>query len=48
MVSPLTGPAGNVEFLVHGRKGVTVSAPMVGRLLSDAVDEADATPIEPR
>ena len=37
---PLTGPAGNVEFLVHARKGFTAAAPTVGRLLSDAVDEA--------
>jgi 23S rRNA (cytidine1920-2'-O)/16S rRNA (cytidine1409-2'-O)-methyltransferase len=40
MVSPLTGPAGNVEFLVHGRKGIEVPAPAVGRILSGAVDEA--------
>jgi 23S rRNA (cytidine1920-2'-O)/16S rRNA (cytidine1409-2'-O)-methyltransferase len=41
MVSPLTGPAGNVEFLVHARKGSAGAAPMdVGRLLSDTVDEA--------
>jgi 23S rRNA (cytidine1920-2'-O)/16S rRNA (cytidine1409-2'-O)-methyltransferase len=26
MVSPLTGPAGNVEFLVHARKGATAEA----------------------
>jgi 23S rRNA (cytidine1920-2'-O)/16S rRNA (cytidine1409-2'-O)-methyltransferase len=41
MVSPLTGPAGNVEFLVHARKGVDRDAALdVGRLLSDAVLEA--------
>jgi 23S rRNA (cytidine1920-2'-O)/16S rRNA (cytidine1409-2'-O)-methyltransferase len=41
MVSPLTGPAGNVEFLVHGRKGARHHEPFdVGRLLTDAVDEA--------
>jgi len=42
MVSPLTGAAGNVEFLVHARKG---AAPLdeavdADRLLSDAVSEA--------
>ena len=43
MVSPLTGPAGNVEFLVHGRKGAAGAPPAdVGRLLSGAVDEATA------
>jgi hypothetical protein len=47
MVSPLTGPAGNVEFLVHARKGPTTDhaaatdhALDVGRLLSDTVSEA--------
>jgi 23S rRNA (cytidine1920-2'-O)/16S rRNA (cytidine1409-2'-O)-methyltransferase len=41
MVSPLTGPAGNVEFLVHARKGVPADqTPDLGRLLSDAVSEA--------
>jgi 23S rRNA (cytidine1920-2'-O)/16S rRNA (cytidine1409-2'-O)-methyltransferase len=41
MVSPLTGPAGNVEFLVHARKGGAVTEPAaVDRLLSDAVSEA--------
>ncbi len=41
MVSPLTGPAGNVEFLVHARKGAPgASADDVGRLLGLAVDEA--------
>jgi 23S rRNA (cytidine1920-2'-O)/16S rRNA (cytidine1409-2'-O)-methyltransferase len=41
MASPLTGPAGNVEFLVHARKGH--SAPdqdEVARLLSAAVSDA--------
>jgi 23S rRNA (cytidine1920-2'-O)/16S rRNA (cytidine1409-2'-O)-methyltransferase len=43
MVSPLTGPAGNVEFLVHARKGAARDqADDVGRLLSAAVDEATA------
>jgi 23S rRNA (cytidine1920-2'-O)/16S rRNA (cytidine1409-2'-O)-methyltransferase len=46
MVSPLTGPAGNVEFLIHGQKGAApdhVGAGHdadVGRLLTEAVDEA--------
>ena len=47
MVSPLTGPAGNVEFLVHARKGLRPDhgeaadhAPDLGRLLSDTVGEA--------
>jgi 23S rRNA (cytidine1920-2'-O)/16S rRNA (cytidine1409-2'-O)-methyltransferase len=41
MVSPLTGPAGNVEFLVHARKGAPRQAEdVVGRLLSTAVSEA--------
>jgi hypothetical protein len=41
MVSPLTGPAGNVEFLVHARKGAAAhQADDVGRLLSDIVGEA--------
>jgi 23S rRNA (cytidine1920-2'-O)/16S rRNA (cytidine1409-2'-O)-methyltransferase len=41
MVSPLTGPAGNVEFLVHARKGA-VPAGERGRdrLLTSAVAEA--------
>jgi hypothetical protein len=41
MVSPLTGPAGNVEFLVHARKGAAAEqADDVGRLLDDTVGEA--------
>jgi len=45
MVSPLTGPAGNVEFLVHARKGPALDgagleADAVGRILSATVDEA--------
>jgi len=41
MVSPLTGPAGNVEFLVHACKGTAGDPALdVGRLLSDAVHEA--------
>jgi len=47
MVSPLTGPAGNVEFLVHVRKGIAPPAGTVGRLLSDVVDEAVSRPPEP-
>jgi 23S rRNA (cytidine1920-2'-O)/16S rRNA (cytidine1409-2'-O)-methyltransferase len=43
MVSPLTGPAGNVEFLVHARKGADRrDDDVVGRLLSAAVSEAVA------
>jgi 23S rRNA (cytidine1920-2'-O)/16S rRNA (cytidine1409-2'-O)-methyltransferase len=41
MVSPLTGPAGNVEFLVHARKGAAADqVDEVGRLLSETVGEA--------
>jgi len=46
MVSPLTGPAGNIEFLVHARKGAAAAQlaaaqpAEVGRLLVAAVDEA--------
>jgi len=45
MVSPLTGPAGNIEFLVHARKGAApADADAVGRLLSAAVVEAAGPP----
>jgi hypothetical protein len=41
MVSPLTGPAGNVEFLLHARKGVAAAQGAdVGRLLDETVGEA--------
>ena len=43
MASPLTGPAGNVEFLVHARKGHAWPAPdsdQVAALFSAAVSEA--------
>jgi 23S rRNA (cytidine1920-2'-O)/16S rRNA (cytidine1409-2'-O)-methyltransferase len=40
MVSPLTGPAGNVEFLLHARKGIGAEAEDGGRLLRATVDEA--------
>jgi 23S rRNA (cytidine1920-2'-O)/16S rRNA (cytidine1409-2'-O)-methyltransferase len=40
MASPLTGPAGNVEFLVHARKGAAgCPGEEVAALLSDAVSE---------
>jgi 23S rRNA (cytidine1920-2'-O)/16S rRNA (cytidine1409-2'-O)-methyltransferase len=43
MVSPLTGPAGNVEFLVHARRDAAADpAHEVARLIADAVDEATA------
>ena len=43
MVSPLTGPAGNVEFLVHVRKGAApAEEDVVDRLLQAAVSEAVA------
>jgi 23S rRNA (cytidine1920-2'-O)/16S rRNA (cytidine1409-2'-O)-methyltransferase len=43
MVSPLTGPAGNVEFLVHTRKGAEpAEEDAVDRLLEVAVSEAVA------
>jgi 23S rRNA (cytidine1920-2'-O)/16S rRNA (cytidine1409-2'-O)-methyltransferase len=42
MVSPLTGSAGNVEFLVHARKGVAgQDAGEAAALFSAAVSEAD-------
>jgi 23S rRNA (cytidine1920-2'-O)/16S rRNA (cytidine1409-2'-O)-methyltransferase len=45
MPSPLTGPAGNVEFLVHARKGHAAPAPdVVTALLSAAVSEAGGPP----
>ena len=45
MASPLTGPAGNVEFLVHARKGYAAPASgEVTALLSAAVSEAGGTP----
>jgi 23S rRNA (cytidine1920-2'-O)/16S rRNA (cytidine1409-2'-O)-methyltransferase len=41
MASPLTGPAGNVEFLVHARKGHAVpDQDEVAGLLSAAVSDA--------
>jgi len=47
MVSPLTGSAGNVEFLVHARKGVAqTTAAEVAALLAAAVSEADG-PVPP-
>ncbi len=51
MVSPLTGPAGNVEFLLHARTGAPRTADatadatedsVVGRLVTAAVSEAVA------
>ncbi len=39
MVSPLTGPAGNVEFLVHAQKGAVTPQDVS---LSDLVDSAVA------
>ena len=45
MASPLIGPAGNVEFLVHARKGHAAPASgEVTALLSAAVSEAGGTP----
>jgi 23S rRNA (cytidine1920-2'-O)/16S rRNA (cytidine1409-2'-O)-methyltransferase len=42
MASPLTGAAGNVEFLLHARKGVPGSdADEAAALLSAAVSEAE-------
>ena len=47
MVSPLTGSAGNVEFLVHARKGMAQeTAAEVAALLAAAVSEADG-PVPP-
>ena len=45
MVSPLTGSAGNVEFLVHARKGTAGNETgEAAALLSAAVSEADGPP----
>jgi hypothetical protein len=47
MVSPLTGSAGNVEFLLHARKGTAGDeAGEAAALLSAAVSEADG-PLPP-
>jgi hypothetical protein len=41
MVSPLIGPAGNVEFVLHAQKGAAAAGiPDVHLLLSDVVNEA--------
>ncbi len=43
MASPLTGPAGNVEFLVHARKGQAApTEAAIAALLSTAVGEGSA------
>ena len=48
MVSPLTGPAGNVEFLVHARKGAPgADEAGIAALLSAAVSEAAGHPYPP-
>ena len=48
MASPLIGPAGNVEFLVHARKGVPGPSPdRVAALLGAAVSEAEGHPFPP-
>ena len=45
MASPLTGAAGNVEFLLHARKGTPGrDADEAAALLSAAVSEAEGTP----
>jgi 23S rRNA (cytidine1920-2'-O)/16S rRNA (cytidine1409-2'-O)-methyltransferase len=36
MASPLTGPAGNVEFLLHARRGGSPRAPDVGAAVAEA------------
>jgi 23S rRNA (cytidine1920-2'-O)/16S rRNA (cytidine1409-2'-O)-methyltransferase len=47
MVSPLTGSAGNVEFLLHARKGMAGDeAGEAAALLTAAVSEADG-PLPP-
>jgi 23S rRNA (cytidine1920-2'-O)/16S rRNA (cytidine1409-2'-O)-methyltransferase len=44
MASPLTGPAGNVEFLFHARKGAPGRDPVgTAALIGAAVGEADRT-----
>ena len=48
MASPLTGPAGNVEFLVHARKGIEGRGDAeTAALLSAAVSEAAPGPSRP-
>jgi 23S rRNA (cytidine1920-2'-O)/16S rRNA (cytidine1409-2'-O)-methyltransferase len=48
MVSPLTGPAGNVEFLVHARKGTHgANEAETAALLSATVSEAAPGPSAP-
>ncbi len=48
MVSPLTGPAGNVEYLLHARKGVPgLGEVAVHRLLAELVEEAAGPPAAP-
>jgi 23S rRNA (cytidine1920-2'-O)/16S rRNA (cytidine1409-2'-O)-methyltransferase len=46
MPSPITGPAGNHEFLVHARRGAgAAGTATIDRLVSAAVDEAAGTAI---
>lgn len=40
MASPVTGAAGNVEFLVHARSGGAASHPTANRLLDVAIERA--------
>jgi 23S rRNA (cytidine1920-2'-O)/16S rRNA (cytidine1409-2'-O)-methyltransferase len=48
MASPLTGPAGNVEFLVHARKSIEgADEAETAALLSAAVSEAAPAPARP-
>ena len=53
MVSPLTGPAGNVEFLLHARKGAPAAGAADGRAASSrppfrrrSPDETPPTPAD--
>jgi 23S rRNA (cytidine1920-2'-O)/16S rRNA (cytidine1409-2'-O)-methyltransferase len=48
MVSPLTGPAGNVEFLVHARKGAPgADEEAMTPMLTGAVSAAVGHPYPP-
>jgi 23S rRNA (cytidine1920-2'-O)/16S rRNA (cytidine1409-2'-O)-methyltransferase len=48
MVSPLTGPAGNVEFLVHAHKGAPgAGEKALGSMLAGAVSDAVGQPYPP-
>jgi 23S rRNA (cytidine1920-2'-O)/16S rRNA (cytidine1409-2'-O)-methyltransferase len=41
MVSPIAGPAGNVEFLLHGARGLGSDRPAILRGLDEAIADAE-------